>query len=126
MASILLIAQEWTPRVLMRAQLREEGHDVAGCLTLDEGLLLLRRHPSGYDAVILDTLGQESSPRALARLASAGPPVLVLTGPYDLASVDLAGLGFRQVLVRPVFVGDVVAAVRKMLRAAGQVPGPTS
>jgi len=126
MASILLIAQGWTPRVLIRAELEEEGHDVTGCLTLDEGLLLLRQHASRYDAVILDTLGQETSPRALARLASAGPPILVLTGPYDLASIDLAGLGFRQVLVRPVFVGDVVTAVRKILEAPGQGPDATT
>ncbi len=118
MAEILVIAQDWTPRVLIRAQLEEEGHAVTGCLTLDEGLLHLKTRPGGFDAVILDTAGQTLRSQALRRLAVAGPPVLVLTGALDRDELERDGLPWARVLVRPVFVGDVVRHVDGLLAAA--------
>lgn len=123
MAQILVVAREWTPRVLIRAQLEEEGHEVTGCLTASEALLRLRARQHQFDAIILDTMGQELTSPAISRLVKAGPPVLVVTGPYDSAAIDLTSLGARHALTRPVFVGDVVAAVRQLLVCDG---GPSN
>ena len=115
MAGILIVAREWTPRVLVRAQLEEEGHEVTGRLTLDDGLLDLRAHPRAYSAVVVDTASQDLSGQTLRRLAAASPPVILLTGPFDLPSVAEITELFARVLVRQVSVGDVVDAVRDVL-----------
>ncbi len=88
---------------------------MTGCLTLDEALLLLRARRPRFDLVIFDTLGQELRERLIARLIEAGPPVILLTGPYDLAGSDLGRFRFSRVLVRPVFVEDVVRAAKEVL-----------
>jgi CheY-like chemotaxis protein len=125
MAEVLIIARDWTPRVLTRAQLEEEGHEVTGRLTLEEGLLELRTHPRSYDVVIFDTKEQELAPRLLLRLARAGPPVVVLAGQLDRSQLEKSGAVFDRVLTRPVFVGDLVSATRDALHGA-PAPRPAS
>ena len=49
------------------------------------------------------------------RILAGDAPILICTGPYDLARFDFRGMGFTELLVRPFSVQDVVDAVRKLL-----------
>lgn len=116
MAEILLISHQWHPRALVKAQLEEEGHQVTGVALLAEAMGRLTPGRARFDLVILDTLGQPCDEGSLARLreAAAGTPIIICTGPYDLAQADFGALGFRHMLVRPFFIGDLVRLVAQV------------
>lgn len=117
MSDVLLIAEGWKARAFITAQLSEEGYEVMALRTIEEATMLLCRGMVRPRLIILDTIGQSLGERALADLWSlAGDtPILICTGPYDLAQLDFRGMGLTDLLVRPFTVQDVVNAVRRLL-----------
>lgn len=117
MNEIILIAKEWKARALITAQLSEEGYEVMALRTIEEAMMLLSRGMIRPRLIILDTIGQSLKGYILADLhALAGnAPILVCTGPFDLAQFDFEGAGLTNLLVRPFTVGDVVNAVCEIL-----------
>jgi len=117
MSDILLIAKQWKARAFIMAQLSEEGYTVMALRTVEEAMMLLCRGLVRPRLIILDTIGQNLGERALADLRGLadGAPILICTGPYDLAQFDFGGMGFMDLLVRPFAVQDVVDAVRRLL-----------
>lgn len=99
------------------AQLLEEGYEVTALRTIEEAMRLLTQGMAKPRLIILDTLGQSLKETILTdfRILSGNTPILVCTGPFDLASLDLKKVGFVNLLVRPFTVGDVVNAVREAL-----------
>jgi DNA-binding response OmpR family regulator len=117
MNGIILVAKEWKARTLLRVQLLEEGYEVVALRTIEEAMMLLGRGMVRPCLIILDTMGQSLKEPVLADLrALAGDaPILVCTGPFDLAQFDFGEAGFTDLLVRPFAVGDVVNAMREVL-----------
>lgn len=117
MGKIILIAREWKARAFIMAQLSEEGYGVRALQTLEEALMLLCRGMVRPRLIILDTLGQSLKEATLTDLQTlAGDaPILVCTGPFDLARFDFEEAGFTNLLVRPFTVGDVMNAVREVI-----------
>ncbi len=117
MEQIILIAKQWKARAFITAQLLEEGYKVMALRTIEEAMRLRAQWMTRPRLIILDTLGQSLSETTLAdlRALSGDTPILVCTGPFDLARLDLKKAGFANLLVRPFAVGDVVNAVREAL-----------
>jgi len=117
MSEIILVAREWKARTLLRAQLLEEGYEVTALRTIEEAMMLLCRGMVRPRLIILDTIGQSLKEPMLTDLqALAGnAPILVCTGPFDLARLDFEEVGLTNLLVRPFTVGDVVNAVCEIL-----------
>ncbi len=119
---VLLIAQEWKPRVLMRAQLSEEGYQVLSLRTVEEAMVLLCRGLVRPHLIVLDTHHQSLKEPTLSDLRKlAGDiPILICTGPYGLAEFDFEAMGFEHVLVRPFTIRDVVEKVGQMIKREGE------
>ncbi|MBI4482629.1 MAG: hypothetical protein HY652_07035 [Acidobacteria bacterium] len=116
--TIFIVGEEWKPRTLIRAQLREEGFEVTGLETLEEAEQLVRRGIAFPDLLIYDTPAQTLDLNTLQRLKAwaARSSVLVSTSASALAGMDLEREGLHHVLVRPFLIEDVVRKVRLMLR----------
>jgi DNA-binding response OmpR family regulator len=116
-SKIILIAKEWKVRAFITAQLSEEGYEVMALRTIEEAVMLLDRGMVRPHLIILDTIGQGLKEPLLADLqALAGDvPILVCTGPFDLARFDFDEAGFINLLVRPFAVRDVVDKANQIL-----------
>jgi hypothetical protein len=115
----VLLAAEWQPRVLIRAQLIEEGFEVVATDTWP----MMRRHlrPGLKPRIaIIDLKGLTDAERVLndVRVLMNPDRVLVLTALEAAPAADAKGLGFR-VLSRPVAIEDVVRAAADAIDPAG-------
>lgn len=114
---VLLIAPEWPERALLRAQLIDEGFEVAA---VDAWPIPSEyaRPPLKPRVVVIDLRGLPHPDYALSGLAVLFPPssVLVLTALGTQPTEDITRLGF-QLLPRPVSVGTIVARIRELLRS---------
>ena len=115
---VLLIAPAWKQRALIRAQLIEEGLDVMAIETSDEAELLLSRGAVRPRATVM-ALEDEDHPEAtLTTLVRLVRPerLVVLTAARALPPDRVRAIGATNVIARPYAVGDVVDAVRAVLR----------
>jgi hypothetical protein len=117
---IVLLAAEWQPRALLRAQLIEEGFDV---LATDRWTAM-RRHlrPGSKPALaIVDLRGLPDPDRVLNDLTILMKPhrVLVLTALGTLTPDHVQALGCR-VVDRPIEIGSVVAAAASAIKEEGR------
>lgn len=114
---VLLIAKECNPRALIRAQLSEEGYEVISSRTIEEAMTLLCRGLARPELIILDTHGQGLDERVFTDLQelAGDAPILVCTGPFNLAGLDFETMGFEHLLVRPFTIRDVVEKVGQVL-----------
>jgi hypothetical protein len=106
---IVLLGAEWHPRVLLRAQLIEEGFDVVATNTWP----MMRRHlrPGAKPRLALvDLSGLPEPQRVLNELR-----VLAAIGTVQPAAIER--FGFR-VLRRPVAIKDVMATAVQAIRRA--------
>ena len=117
MLEIILIAKEWKARALITAQLSEEGYEVMALRTIEEAVTLLSRGMVRPRLIILDTVGQSIEQSTLADLQALADdvPILVCSGPFDLARFDFQEAGFTDLLIRPFAVRDVVDKVGQVL-----------
>jgi hypothetical protein len=113
---ILWLCSEWPERALVRAQLLEEGYEVAA---VDAWPVPKLYGTPGMTprAAIVDLRGLADPRRVLEELPRLVPPdrVLVLTALGTLGEDDVRRLGFR-VLARPVRLDELVAAVRALVQ----------
>lgn len=115
---IVLLAAEWRPRALLRAQLIEEGFDVLATDTWDT----MRRHlgpGSKPRLAIVDLQGLPAPDRVLGDLQILMKPhrVLVLAAWGTVAPDEIRARGFN-VVRRPIQIGSVVAAARRAITEA--------
>ena len=113
----MLLASEWPERALLRAQLIEQGYEV---VAIDRWPIprLYRRPAMMPQAMIIDLRGL-ADPRATldeVRFVMSPDRVIVLMALGTLANDDVRNLGFN-VIDRPATVGDIVAAVARVLAA---------
>src|SRR5437870_9591733 len=116
---VVLLAAEWRPRALLRAQLIEEGFDV---LATDAWTTMRRclRPGSKPALAIVDLQGLPEPDRVLNDLKVLMKPhrVLVLTALGTLTPDQVHALGFRAV-DRPIEIGSVVAAAASAIKEEG-------
>lgn len=117
----MLISGNWPERALIKAQIEDAGIKVIAVDGFDAAVEWL---VGGLriDLLSLDTHGLAVDPTFVDGLRALGIPVLLITGPFDRSEWESTLHGTRIVatLVRPVFIGEVAAAIEK---AAGRV-GP--
>jgi ActR/RegA family two-component response regulator len=113
---VVLLAPEWRPRALIRAQLIEEGLEVVATNTW----AMMRRHlrPGIKPRLALIDLKGLPDPASVlndVRVLMKPERVFVLTALGAMAADDVARLGFR-VLARPIRIDDVVRAIAAFAR----------
>ena len=112
---IILLATEWQPRALLRAQLIEEGLEV---LATDSWAMMRRwlRPGAKPSLAIVDLQGLPEPERVLNDLRMLMRPsrVLVLTSIGTVTPHTIEALGFK-VARRPIRIGRVVATVTRAL-----------
>jgi len=109
---IVLLAAEWQPRALIRAQLIEEGFEVVATSTWP----MMRRHlrPGMKPRLALVDLKGLPNPVNLLndlRVLIKPDHVLVLAALGTMPQSDIKRLGFRT-MSRPVTIEDIVEAAR--------------
>ena len=117
---IVLLAAEWQPRALLRAQLIEEGFDGLATDTWTTMQRYLR--PDSKPALaIVDLQGLPEPDGVLNDLKVLMKPhrVLVLTALGTVAPTQIQALGFR-VAGRPIPIGSIVAAAARAIREEDQ------
>jgi len=114
---VLLLSAEWPERALLRAQLIEQGYEV---VAIDRWPIpRLYRQPAMKPRVIIVDLRDLPDPRATldeVRTILLPDRVVVLMALGTVSEDEVRHLGFN-VIDRPVTVGDVVAAVGRVLAA---------
>jgi hypothetical protein len=114
---IVLLGPEWPERALLRAQLIEEGYEV---VAIDRWPIprLYRRPAMKPRVMIIDLRGLPDPSATLDEVRFVIPPdrVVVLMALGTLAKDDVQRRGFN-VIYRPTTVGEVVAAVARVLSA---------
>ncbi len=120
--AVLVVMRPWDKRVLLRAQLREEGVLALAVPTLLEGMEWLLDEAASPRLILYDTSAQDDAHSDLRRLAelSAALPVLVIASRAEAPLVHSLGLG--EPLLRPVTIGEVCARIRGLL-ASGRRRG---
>ena len=113
---VVLLAVDWQPRALVRAQLIEEGLEVVAT----DSWPAMRRHlrPGSKPTVaIVDVKGLPDPAAVLRDLKVLMKPdrVFVLTAAGTIAATDVERLGFRA-LARPIAIGDLVVTVARTVR----------
>ncbi len=121
MPKLLLVDDDELLRELLQMQIEVEGYDVAVAENGAEAIDLLRRERC--DAVVLDLMmpvmdGMRFM-RTLAQEVPDPPPVLVLSA-VDSPEVrrDLAAVGVRDVVRKPVDLPDRLARIAAVAGAA--------
>jgi len=114
---ILLIAEDWQFRALVRAQLLEEGFEIRALPTLETALAYLVRSGKQPRLTILDTQDVEIEARPLQDLwrLTGEVPLLLCGSALSQVTPSQEGMPPARVLLRPFRVGDVVQEVRRML-----------
>ena len=114
---VVLLATEWGPRTLLRAQLIEEGLDVRAVDAWPDMRRYMRPGELPHLAIV-DLQGLPDPDRVLADLHVLMPPghVLVLTALGTVTADRVKRLGFR-VMNRPFEVSGVVATALEAIRS---------
>jgi DNA-binding response OmpR family regulator len=116
---IVLLATDWRPRALIRAQLIEEGFEV---VATDRWAMMRRHLRPGMkpQLALVDLKGLPDPVNVLSDLRVLMKPdrVLVLTALGTIPESEIKRLGFRTVS-RPVVIEAVVRAARETIRAVG-------
>ena len=116
---LLLVAADGRTRALLLAELQEAGYNVVALPSLEVALAALATGRVDPALVVLDVQGDPRADRRgigqLLNFLEEDIPLVLVVGAYDVQA--LAPLRPRAAvwLSRPLRVGDVVAAVRRIL-----------
>lgn len=113
---VVLLGAEWHPRVLIRAQLIEEGFEVVATDTWPAMRRLLRPGSKPRLAIV-DLKGLPNPAAVLKDLRALMKPdrVLVITAIGTVEAVEMEQLGFRQV-ARPIIMRALVDTAAQVIR----------
>ena len=121
---IVLLATEWPTRALIRAQLIEEGFEVAAA----DSWAMMRRHLWPLvkpQLALVDLKGLRNPVDVLTDLRALMKPdrVLVLRALGTVLETDIERFGYRTVS-RPIVIEEIVRAARATIRTATTSQGP--
>lgn len=122
MPSILIIDDEWKVRAFLREALTGAGFDVTEAGSGKEGLELYSKAPT--DLVITDLfMGEDHGLEMILRLTQEFPKAKVIAisggGEFEDPNYFLKiarGVGAKEVLPKPVGIGDLLQTVQKVLK----------
>ena len=112
---IVLLAPEWQPRALVRAQLIEEGFEVVATRSWP----MMRRHlrPGSKPRLAIVDLRDLPEPESVLRdlhVLMKPDRVLILSAIGTIPPADIKRLGYR-VVARPFIIEDLIRTVRQMI-----------
>ena len=115
---LLLIVADLDARRLILAELQEAGYEVMAVPGLKYGLKAVLRGLVEPPAVVLDVHGDDfCTPERVRELLTLlpGVPMVLVVGAYERAAYEPLREQVAAFLVRPVTVGEIVHAVRRVL-----------
>ena len=115
---LLLVARDWRTRAYTLAELKERGHEVTAVPGVKFAIEVLERGQLAPPVVILDVHDDpDASPAAVDRLLALAPgkPLVLIVGVHQRSSWERVGREAAAWLIRPVSIGDVVAAVERLI-----------
>jgi diguanylate cyclase (GGDEF)-like protein/PAS domain S-box-containing protein len=118
-ARILVVDDDPTAVVLMRAALQKAGFDVSTAIDGEDALRQFRESPFGMVMLDVEMPGLSGHEVCAAMRAQAGDllPIVMVTGRDDVQSVDKAyGAGATDFIAKPINWGLVGHRVRYLLR----------
>ncbi len=118
---VLVVDDNATNRDILRRQLERWGTTVSLAVSGDEALQVAARGER-FDLAVLDYHmpvmdGRELAPRLRAALGAGAPPMIMLSSLGD-RGVDLEGVGFAAVLVKPVKPAALIRTIDQVLGGA--------
>lgn len=114
---LLLIVADLRTRSLTLAELQEAGYEVMAVPGLQYGLRAILQGRVEPPAIVLDVHNDEfCTPERVQELVSLLPdaPVILIVGVYEQAAYEPLREDVAVFLVRPVRIGEVVEAVRRV------------
>ena len=113
---ILLVSASWPQRALIRAQLSADTQlEVIGADSCQSAVEWLARQD--FAVVVVDTAGLLPDPRLIDAIQARRTPVLVLTSASNRTewTEATAGLEVKEIMARPVFIGDVTRSAARLV-----------
>ena len=115
---LLLVAADWRTRTLVLAEMEEAGYDVAAVPGMRLGAKALLSGLVAPAVILIDALDDEdATPERVSDLLDAAPdaPAILVTGAYGRAAWEPLRPRVAALLHRPVTIGQIVAAVQRLL-----------
>ena len=114
---LLLIAADVEERRLLFAELLEAGYDVLPLPSLSQAIRLLSRRVLVPPLILVDMGAEGGEPNLIERLLAVarGVPLVLVAGAMNKPGCEPFRSKVAAVLHRPVSIGEIVAAVRRIL-----------
>ena len=120
---VWILSNEQWPRAMLRAELIERGYDAVGFLTIEDALhAIYGRAKAKPGIIILDLHEIEISRAQLSALASRNIPIFLVGGLVELNDPLLGEFPWAGIFRRPFLIGDVAAAIERVLPAQALDP----
>jgi DNA-binding NtrC family response regulator len=115
MTRVFIAGRDWQARVLLRAQLIEEGVDVEAFETVAEALASLEVAEFLPGLLVADLSASDNPPADINQLAewASQLPIWVIATHSMIAEKNLKGHGFEKILFRPVDLGELVGQIKR-------------
>ncbi len=121
---VLLVAADGRTRALLLAELQESGYNVVALPSLEVALAALATGRVNPALVVLDVQGDPRADRRgigqLLNFLEEDVPLVLVVGAYDARTLAPLRVRVAAWLSRPLRVGDIVTAVRRILRGADE------
>lgn len=111
---LLLLVSDWQTRTLALAELQERGYDVMALPGLRWGVKAIVQQRVEPALIVVDTKDDsEATPDRVRRLRDMAPgaPVVLIVSAYDRERFEPLRDIVAAFLVRPLTVGEIVAAI---------------
>jgi len=119
MGPILLAAQDWQVRALLRAQLLEDGFEVEAHATVASALEGLEARKAPPSLIVADISSSDEPVSDLDQLAqwSGRIPVWILARRSLTDEKALGGHGFEVIKFRPIDLGRLIEEIEQRVRS---------
>jgi CheY-like chemotaxis protein len=118
MNRVVLVSKDWQTRALLRAQLLEEGVDVAAYESAGEAIEDFIGQSATSPALLIADLASSSDPAGEAEVLATWArqvPIWIIASHGLIIDKKLKGRGFEVILFRPIDVGEVVEQINRRL-----------
>jgi CheY-like chemotaxis protein len=117
---VVVAAQDWQARALLRAQLLEEGLGVEADATVEEALGRLEASPTPPMLLIADISSSDDPSADVERLTlwAKRVPIWIIASRTASIPSGLEPRGFETVLFRPVDMGALVRQIKQRVEKA--------
>lgn len=113
---LVIVAKEWKPRALTRAQLLEEGFEATALDRLEDAISYIKSKLKKPRLLIYENSGElldQTALDKLRRVRQLGTEVLLCVGAADRERFDREE--FKHFMVRPYSIGELLEVVKSLL-----------